>query len=384
MLITGLTLRRGLTLSLLATLVTAAALIWWQFPWSGSTSAQERVTDICASVVYPDSYDMVDIVTYFDGNEAGTGRYEMEVDGNKHHYLLSIDGALAYETVLVFPSTTTSGNSQRSANNQGTAYVREFSGGEWQDWDITVGDAGTPKGSSPSSGSTRSADNEDYESFCGLTLELPGQEVEFRHVGSETINGIETEHYFHKYSPSGASDYISTEYWLDEDSLLRQVRTVWYNSPSSGSPESRLEHLKSYSNWGQPNAITVPGAEPTATPSASPAPTPMATSTPAHTPTPERPSIWAELSSIPSSLTVGDTVTMTVSTNVSSGVMVRISYQDRNGDVPADCGPYEGGFALRANGSSIGVIACAVGVLTLTVELSDGQLLNSYEIPMVE
>ena len=383
MLITGLTLRRGLTLSLLATLVTAAAFIWWQSPWSGSTSAQERVTDICASVVYPDSYDMVDIVTYFDGNEAGTGRYEIEVDGNKHHYLLYIDGALAYETVLVFPDTTTgsSSNSGRSANsNQGTAYVREFSSGEWQDWNVTTGDAGGQSGTGQtSSGSTsRSADGEDYESFCGLALELPGQEVEFRYMGSETINGIETEHYFHKYSPGGVGDYISTEYWLDADGLLRQVRTVWYNSPSSGSPESRLEHLKSYSNWGQPNAITVPGAEP-------PVPDPTATSIPAPTAAPTLPPPdSAELSPIPVSMNVGTDASMTVSTNVAAGVMVRISYQDSNGDVPVDCGPYEGAFALRSDGSAVGVVACAVGVLTLTVELSDGQLLNSYEIPMVE
>ena len=207
---------------------------------------------------------MVDRITHFEGDESGTAEYDVRVDGNKHHYLLSIRGTLAYETVLVFPDTTTgsSSNSGRSANsNQGTSYVREFSSGEWQDWNVTTGDAGGQSGTGQtSSGVSRSADGEDYESFCGLALELPGQEVEFRYVGNETVNGVSTGHYFHKYSPGGVGDYVSTDYWLDADGLLRQVRTVWYGPPAPGSPESRLEHFKTYSGWGEPNVITVPGA----------------------------------------------------------------------------------------------------------------------------
>ena len=382
MLTTGLfTKHRNFALALLAALVVVAGTVaWWQFSRGGLTSAQERIADICASAVYPDSFDMVDRITHFEGDESGTAEYDVRVDGNKHHYLLSIRGTLAYETVLVFPDTTTgsSSNSGRSANsNQGTAYVREFSSGEWQDWNVTTGDAGGQSGTGQtSSGASRSADGEDYESFCGLALELPGQEVEFRYVGNETVNGVSTGHYFHKYSPGGVGDYVSTEYWLDADGLLRQVRTVWYGPPAPGSPESRLEHFKTYSGWGEPNVITVPGA-------GSPVPNPTATSIPPPTSTPA-PTWWAELSPIPVSVSVGTDASMTVSTNVAAGVMVRISYQDSNGDVPVDCGPYEGGFALRPDGSAVSVVACAVGVLTLTVELSDGQLLNSYEIPMVE
>ena len=145
--------------------------------------------------------------------------------------------------------------------------MRGFSGGEWQDWDVTVGEvggSGTARGASSSPARTS---DEDYESFCGLGLEeLPGQEVEFRYVGEEVVDGFTTSHYFHKYSPGGAGDYISTEYWLDSEGLLRQVRIISYGPPTAGSPESRIEHFKSYSGWGEPNVIIVPQLTPTPPP----------------------------------------------------------------------------------------------------------------------
>ena len=259
--------------SLAALIMVAGTIVWWRFPTS-SLTAQERMADICATGEYPESYDLLDRTTYGPGSDSGVIEYNVRVDDQGKHYLVSVDGALVQEGILIYADGT--GGSGRSANprsgGSATAYMRMFDDGEWGDWDVSTDGPGSASGTASSStrmsssASTGDTDTEEIESFCGLLLAVPGAEVEFRYVGEETINGVATDHYYHRYSRIGEDHYDSTEFWFDSNGLFRQVKQVSYNGPGTGD-EVRISHLKTYSGWGEANIITAP-VRPTSTPDA--------------------------------------------------------------------------------------------------------------------
>ena len=122
----------------------------------------------------------------------------------------------------------------------------------------------------------------------------------FRHEGEETINGIVTDHYYHSYHPNGGDGYQTSEFWLDSEGLLRQVKYVSYYPPDASDTlrgESTITISKTYSGWGEENIITAPVAptpEPSPTPTGTEAPvqpdTPVPPNpTPVNTPTPAPP-----------------------------------------------------------------------------------------------
>ena len=189
--------RAAVFFSLAAVMIAVGIIVWWRFPGSTLT-AQERMEDLCASVVYPSSFDMIDRATFSGGGGDGVAEYDVRGNGRDRHMMISLDGNLSHEAILVYPKGGDSSDSERSAmSNVGSAYVREYSSGEWGDWDVTVGESAAVGGTASSSARTEA------ESFCGLVLEIPGYEVEFRYVGQETIDGVSTQHYFHFVLPSG-------------------------------------------------------------------------------------------------------------------------------------------------------------------------------------
>ena len=291
--------RAAVFFTLALVMIAVGIIVWWRFPGSTLT-AQERMEDLCASVVYPDSYDMIDRVTHSrGGGDAGVATFDVRGNGPDQHWIVSRDGTLFYEAIFIYPDGGSAGDSGRSAPAVPTAYVREYSGGEWGDWDATVGET-TARGGGTASSSARSSsstETDDDGSFCGLALEIPGFEVEFRYVGEETIDGVRTHHYFHSYSPGGEGDYISTEHWLDSTGMLKRIREIRYGPAVPGSPESRTEHLKTFSNWGEENIITAPvlttpepapesTLEPALGPTLEPTPEPTLEVTPEPTPEP--------------------------------------------------------------------------------------------------
>ena len=278
--------RAAVFFTLALVMIVVGIIVWWRFPGSTLT-AQERMEVLCDSVVYPDSYDMIDRVTHSrGGGDAGVATFDVRGNGPDQHWIVSRDGTLFYEAIFIYPDGGSAGDSGRSAPAVPTAYVREYSGGEWGDWDATVGETTARGGTASSSArSSSSTETDDDGSFCGLALEIPGFEVEFRYVGEETIDGVRTHHYFHSYSPGGEGDYISTEHWLDSTGMLKRIREIRYGPAVPGSPESRTEHLKTFSNWGETNVITAPGSTPS--PSATPTPTPEAPTATPLPPTPE-------------------------------------------------------------------------------------------------
>ena len=294
-------------LSLAAIMVAVGLIVWWRFPGSTLT-AQERMEDVCASTTYPLSFDLSDHTTMTEGGTTTTvGDYDIRNNGRDKHILMYTDGNPSHEAILIYPGGESAG---RSAITRQTGYIREFTGGEWGDWEVNVGDSATATANGTSSART----DENLESFCGLPLEIPGHEVEFRHVGEETIDGTNTSHYFHSGSRIGHDGYTSTEYWLDSNGLLKQTRWIVYHPASPGSPESKFENFRTFSEWGVTNVITppvgvtlptpVPPPTPTPTPVPEPTatplpPTPEPTSTPAPTATPRptstsTPGAWLE------------------------------------------------------------------------------------------
>ena len=85
----------------------------------------------------------------------------------------------------------------------------------------------------------------------------------------------------------GDDGYTSTEYWLDSNGLIKQTRWIVYHPSSSGSPESRFENFRTFSEWGVTNVITPPVGVTLPTPVPPPTPTPTLVPTPTPTNTPE-------------------------------------------------------------------------------------------------
>ena len=276
--------------SLVLALVVVGIIVWWRFPGSTLT-AQERMEDICATGDYPASYDLFERATS-NGSESRI-EYDVRVDSGAEHYLVSIDGGLVQEAIFLYPDAEGPENSGRSGTPaQATAYIRLFGDDEWGEWGVSTDESGSARGSS-----SARTDGDEVESFCGLPLEAPGVEVDFRYVGKETIGGISTDHYYHSYSRIGVDQRHSMEFWFDSDGLFRQIRQIEYSGPDAGD-EVRIEHLKTYSGWGEANVITAPEGvtppEPEPNPTSTPRPTntpAAATATPTEPPKPTRQSL---------------------------------------------------------------------------------------------
>ena len=274
---TMLTKHRAATfLALALVMVAVGIIVWWRFPEStGVLTAQERMEDICASTTYPLSFDFSDRATMTEDGETTTvGDYDIRANGRDKHVLMRTDGNPSHEAILIYPGGE---GATRSSSARQTGYIREFTGGRWGDWKVNVGDdsATTTNGGAPA------RSDGDLGSFCGLPLEIPGHEVEFRYVGEETIDGTNTSHYFHSASRLGDDGYTSTEYWLDSNGLIKQTRWIVCHPSSSGSPESRFENLRTFSGWGETNVIAAPvQGTPVPTPAPTATPSPKSTSTP--------------------------------------------------------------------------------------------------------
>ena len=212
--------------------------------------------------------------------------YNVRFNGQAQHYVTSVDGTLLQEAIFVLSNAEQS--PRRGVGSITSGHIRMFDAGEWGEWEVTNFKPDPVY-------ATRRDDEDRPDSFCGLALEAPGSEAEFRYVGEETIDGIDTDHYYHSQSQIGYNLTHTREYWLDSDGLLRQVREIIYDPPTTSDPGTRIEHFKTYSGWGEENIITVPGTivpAPESTPgkpSATAAPPPEHTATPRPSRTPTSP-----------------------------------------------------------------------------------------------
>ena len=290
------TRRAALFFTLALVMIAVGIIVWWRFP-EGTLTAQERVEDVCASATYPESFDLFDRATFaFGEDNTGVVEYNVRFNGQAEHYVTSLDGTFIQEAIFIFSSSASS--SARSTGPATTGYTRTYTDAAWDEWEVTNFQ---PKQIPPASSSGSSARNSDDapDSFCGLVLEDPDSDIEFRHVGEETIDGIATDHYFHSQSRKDSILVFTKEYWLDADGLLRQVRETIYAPPTSGDPGTNIVHFKTYSGWGEENIITAPVQSPDAPapeapdataspkPTSTLAPTPTLVPTPTPTNTPE-------------------------------------------------------------------------------------------------
>ena len=197
------TRRAALFFTLALVMIAVGIIVWWRFP-EGTLTAQERVEDVCASATYPESFDLFDRATFaFGEDNTGVVEYNVRFNGQAEHYVTSLGGTLFHETILI-PSSSASSSSGRSTDSGTTGYTRTYTDSAWDEWEVTDFQPVQIPASSASGGSARSSDDAP-DSFCGLVLEDPKLEIEFRHVGEETIDGIVTNHYFHSYSQIGSS-----------------------------------------------------------------------------------------------------------------------------------------------------------------------------------
>ena len=258
--------------------------------------------DVCASVTYPDSFDITVRATTDRGSRTSEALVEYRRNAHANHTIARREAGrnpvwkktVFYRNAADGPEGTSASDTlDLSKDIVETTYLREFSdAGEWGDWNIrNVQEIPSLGAVASSVASGQSGTEEGISSFCGLPLEIEGHDVEFRHVGEETVNGIRTNHYYHSYSPIGWDNYISKEFWIDSSGLFVQVKEVAYIPPTGGQGGERVEKLKTYSGWGEPNVITVPvltsTPEPTPALTPEPPPTPEPTATPEPTPTPE-------------------------------------------------------------------------------------------------
>ena len=260
-------------------------------------SAQEIVEDLCASSTLPDHYDYRAVLTDTSDRGVFVQRMEYRKSPTGQHMIFSDEaGNMIGEGMLVHRQNS-GGDAATRTTESGEVrdlYLRRLdeSGqlGEWETraWPKpALGSATTRSTESGSSGL-----GEDPPSFCGLPLELEGHDVEFRFVGNETIDGVETRHYFHSYSQTGDPGYYSTDYWVDSDGRIKKRRTEAYDpSPIAGDTAHTVEWVTTYSGFGETNVITPPSiatatSEPSG-PGATSTPTGGDSSaTPAATPTP--------------------------------------------------------------------------------------------------
>ena len=294
-------------LALVLVMIVAGIVAWWRFP-GDTLTAQERMQDLCESAVYPETFDMV--MTYKStgsGRADSTAVFDVRSNGRNQHWIVSRDGSRFYEAVFIHPDSAGDSDSGARSNSSSSsalpaAYIRYDDDGEWGDWGVTLGEPSPPPSTAEQQLSPRSGGSEDSDdgTFCGLRVNIPGYEVEFRYVGQETIDGTLTHHYFQSHSPGGYGDYITMEEWLDSNGITKQTRRVSYSPAIPGSAEARVEHTNTFSNRGEENIITAPegvtqpGPEPSATATPRPAlatpeptPEPEPTSTPVPTDTPE-------------------------------------------------------------------------------------------------
>ena len=267
-------------LAIAAMLALIGTLAWWASPPGSPATIQGDITEhiaaICTSAVWPDSYDSLDIETLDAGNQSGVLERNYRTNGQADHNITSLDGKPIQEAIFIFLDND-GRPALRHVSEVRRNYFREFGEKGWGDWNVIVQETRTPYwlGIDPSLFAER--DDEDYETFCGLPLELPeDKEVDFRYVGEETIDGVLTHHFFHAYALAGYGDFESTEHWYDLEGLIRKTRRVSY-IPS----EHRLEQITTYSGFGEANIITEPDY-------AGPLPTPVPFQIPArfNTPTP--------------------------------------------------------------------------------------------------
>lgn len=262
--------------SLAAIVAMAGALVWWTTSEDVPISAQEMMEDVCASVTYPESFD----ITVQASANSDTGLEELLTTYRRgsqaEHYINYrgdgspwIEGKFFYENQLANSESEPEGEISGASGTTTlrntviiTAYTREFGdSGAWEDWSVMTSEQPAYDAATSAVVSGQSGTEDELSTFCGLPLEIEGTDIEFRYVGKETIDGVETDHYYHAYSPESddSGSYIAKEFWLDADGLFRQVKEVVYNAPIEGSlGAERVESLKTYSGWGEPNVIATP------------------------------------------------------------------------------------------------------------------------------
>ena len=300
--------RRSFTVILTLAVAMVAAVgtaVWWTLPAEERhLSAQAEVEDICATSTStePDHYDYVTVLTDTSNRGVFVERTEFRKSSDRQHMIVTDgDGNMLGEAIIVDRQTSGGDDTTRTTESQDVrdVYLRRLDkSGQLGEWETHTGP--NPFSDSTASRSTKSdssGSGEDPPTFCGLPLEIEGHDVEFRFVGNETIDGVETRHYFHSYSQTGDSGYNSTEYWLDSDELLRKVRRESYNPYYEGDVVHTVVSVTTFSGIGETNVITPPSIA-TATPAPSEpgatstptggdsSATPAATSTPAPTATP--------------------------------------------------------------------------------------------------
>ena len=264
MFITELLRRRRLyVVFLIATAgVIAVVFAWQSLTDNDSNDAQAVVQDACARLAeFPQSYDVSIRGSNTQGSESMEFVQEMRISGDDIAWTVvdRVTGNLKAEVVIVRTSGN-HGDGVAGASGVATAtmYSRESDDtGQWKDWNVSVSDIRPATGQSEAGGNSGS----ELASFCGFPLESDVLAIESRYIGEETIDGVVTKRYFYSYSPKGEreEDYNRQDYWVDpSNGRFVQVKQEVFIAGDSFSSNQKVETVRTYSGWGEPNIITAP------------------------------------------------------------------------------------------------------------------------------
>ncbi len=264
MFIAGLLRRRRVYVVFLIVMVGAIAVVFARqlLTDNDSIDSQAVVQDACARLAeFPEFYDVTIRGSNTQGSESMEFVQEMRINGDDIAWTVAdrITGNLRAEVVII----RTSGDHRGGvAGASGVATVTTYSResddtGEWEDWNMSVSDYRPATGRSEAGGGSGS----EIASFCGFPLESDVLAIESGYIGEETIDGVVTKRYFYSYSPKGEreDDYNREDYWVDpSNGRFVQVKQEVFVAGDSFSPNQKVEAVKTYSGWGEPNIITAP------------------------------------------------------------------------------------------------------------------------------
>ena len=126
--------RAFVVISLAAFMAAVGAITWLQFPESIPTAtAQETITDVCDSVIYPDSYDILETSTSEnDGEHEVTLVNDFRANRNGFHNIATMNGTLLQENIILYSDRAVGSRSGASnAAPSAASYTRAFDDGEW-------------------------------------------------------------------------------------------------------------------------------------------------------------------------------------------------------------------------------------------------------------
>ena len=281
----------------LAAVLAVAGMAWWLLAGGSPTNAQV-IADACDGVEQAESGSITG-----RNFPAESSLWVITVDFNSAaaRFRTTIDGVMVEQRIYITHPDSVDGTRSVSGKTvyQATQYDQVVGDdGQLGEWTVEEREI---------TGLERPTD-----SFCGFA---PGELLDLRYVGRETVNGVDSRH----YTAIEESDGFTLDMWIGPNGLPVRYRST---TPTGGAGV-----IADYSNWGEPNVIAapvaatpaapVPGAtatpaptntpgptstlEPTAEPALTPTPEPTATPRPTNTPAP-----GAWLSSDPPTITLRD------------------------------------------------------------------------------